>query len=278
MKPSRYATSRQKACQNCSTAKAKCDRHPQRCGRCAQRGLNCAYPHELARSPDASADGSRHCIDNTAISPGGGRIPLSGASPGYLGHSSDGQASTTPREPIVVFVGSGDGTSPTLISSEAPGSPPPAPAAPAASNGQNPTSDSPSACVDLELVCPINADYISTRWLNQYVPVEGQVVKNFPDHIKAFMPRILGSYASMAVRGRQIPPFIHPAQMQPPLARSPLSTCLSLVRSKQLLDTILAPSRSKFCQMWPVPQRTYHTTGFETGLWPPCGSLLTVLA
>jgi NAD(P)-dependent dehydrogenase (short-subunit alcohol dehydrogenase family) len=25
------------------------------------------------------------------------------------------------------------------------------------------------------------------------------------------------------------------------------------------------PSRSKFCQMWPVPQMTYHTAGFETG-------------
>jgi hypothetical protein len=35
--------------------------------------------------------------------------------------------------------------------------------------------------------------------------------------------------------------------------------------SKQLLDTILPPSRSKFCQMWPVPQMTYHTAGFETG-------------
>jgi hypothetical protein len=32
-----------------------------------------------------------------------------------------------------------------------------------------------------------------------------------------------------------------------------------------LLDTILTPSRSKFYQMWPVPQRTYHTAGFETG-------------
>ena len=35
--------------------------------------------------------------------------------------------------------------------------------------------------------------------------------------------------------------------------------------SKQLLDTISTPSRSKSCQMWPVPQRTYHTAGFETG-------------
>lgn len=230
MKPSRYATSRQKACQNCSTAKAKCDRNPQRCGRCAQRGLNCAYPHELARTPAASADGSRHCNDKTTVNPSPGRIPLAGTPPGYLGLSPDGQASTTPGEHIVAFVRSGDGTSPTVISSEAPPSPTSATTAPAAPHGQNPSPDSDSACIDLELVCPINSDYISTRWLNQYVPVEGQVVKNFPDHIKAFIPKILGSYASMAVRGRQIPPFIHPAQMQPPMARPPLSTCLSLVR------------------------------------------------
>lgn len=228
MKHSRYATSRQKACQNCSSAKAKCDRHPQRCGRCAQRGLNCAYPRELARTPAASVEGSR---PNTTVSPSGGNIPLHGASPGYLGHSLDGQASITPGEPTVAFSGSGDGTSPTVISSEVPATPQPAAsAASAASNGQDPGPDSTPACVNLELVCPINADYISSRWLNQYVPVPGQEVKNYPEHIKAFMPKILGSYASMAVRGRQVPPFIHPAQMQPPLARPPLSTCLSLIR------------------------------------------------
>ncbi|KAG8169639.1 hypothetical protein KVR01_000384 [Diaporthe batatas] len=215
MKPSRYARSRQKACQNCSTAKARCDRRPQLCGRCAQRGLNCAYLREPVRTPAASVDGSRHS-DNT-ITPSAGRSPLPGASSGHL-------TSTTPGGP-------------TVISSEAPVSPPqplrppqPAPAAPAAPNDQDSTPDSTSARVDKDLVCPINADYISSRWLNQYVPVPGQTVKDFPGHIKAFMPRILGSYASMAVRGRQLPPFIHPAQMHPPLARPPLSTCLSLVR------------------------------------------------
>jgi len=38
-----------------------------------------------------------------------------------------------------------------------------------------------------------------------------------------------------------------------------------LVARKQLLDTISTPSRSTFYQMWPVPQRTNHTAGFETG-------------
>ncbi|POS69926.1 hypothetical protein DHEL01_v211682 [Diaporthe helianthi] len=190
-------------------------------GRCAQRGLTCAYLREPARTPAASVDGSRHRTDN-AISPSAGRSPLPDASPLCLGHSSHGQVLATTNGPTVAYGGGpgDDGTSPTVISSETPEAP----------NGQNPTPDSSSACADIELVCPINADYISSRWLNQYVPVPGQTAKNFPGHIKAFMPRMLGSYASMAVRGRQLPPFIHPAQMQPPLARPPLSTCLSLVR------------------------------------------------
>jgi hypothetical protein len=39
----------------------------------------------------------------------------------------------------------------------------------------------------------------------------------------------------------------------------------SIIHSKQLLDTSLTPSSSKFYQMWPVPQRIYRTAGFETG-------------
>lgn len=225
MKTRRYANSRQKACLHCSTAKAKCDRHPKRCGRCAQRDLACAYPGDQARTPAASADSTRQSRDSTAINPVGSRVPLSGPPPGYVGHNPNRQAPIIPGGPIPPIAGPDDGTSPTLISSEVPTA-----STPAASTGQHLSSDSVSAALELELVCPINADSIGSRWLNQYVPVPGQEVKHYPDHIKAFIPKILGSYASIAVRGRGVPPFIHHAQMQPPLARPPLSTCLSLVR------------------------------------------------
>lgn len=43
MRTSRYATSRQKACQQCSNSKAKCDRQSSGCTRCRQRGLLCVY-------------------------------------------------------------------------------------------------------------------------------------------------------------------------------------------------------------------------------------------
>lgn len=230
MKTSRYAASRQKACRSCCLAKAKCDRNPECCGRCAQRGLTCTYPRELARTPAASPGSPRPNLDDSTIKPGGSSVLVSGAPPESSGHSSNRQTPVIPRASILLFADSGDGTNPTLISSQVPATSTPASAVLAASNGQHLGPDSISGRIDLELVCPINADSVGSRWLNQYVPLPGQEVKHYPDHIKAFIPKILGSYASIAVRGRGVPPFVHPAQMQPPLARPPLSTCLSLVR------------------------------------------------
>lgn len=66
---------------------------------------------------------------------------------------------------------------------------------------------------DGELVCPINADDISIRWMNAYVPTPELAVKAYQPSTIAFLYRTLKSYAGMAVRGRGIPPFIHPAQM-----------------------------------------------------------------
>lgn len=83
---------------------------------------------------------------------------------------------------------------------------------------------------DLQLVCPINVDDISNRWLNPYIPVPGQTLKEYPPNITAFIYRILKSYAAVAAHGRGILPFIHPTQMTALPAVSPLTTCLSLVR------------------------------------------------
>ncbi|KAH8194356.1 hypothetical protein TruAng_011476 [Truncatella angustata] len=82
----------------------------------------------------------------------------------------------------------------------------------------------------LELLCLINVDEMSSRWLNPYVPVPGQKVKEYPANIEAFIRRILGSYASIAVRGRAVPPFVHSSQTATVSVEPPLSTCLSLIR------------------------------------------------
>ncbi|OAQ95773.1 hypothetical protein LLEC1_00391 [Akanthomyces lecanii] len=64
-KTSRYAKTRQKSCQQCSSAKARCDRGQAGCSRCAQRGLVCTYRLAKAASiPNPSSDFSTNT--NTA--------------------------------------------------------------------------------------------------------------------------------------------------------------------------------------------------------------------
>ncbi|KAF4962893.1 hypothetical protein FSARC_9049 [Fusarium sarcochroum] len=79
----------------------------------------------------------------------------------------------------------------------------------------------------LELVCPINSDDIKNRWLNSYVPLAGQTVKNYSPSVMNFVYRMLKSYASMVVRGHGVPPFIHSSQVTLTPA---LSTCFTLAR------------------------------------------------
>ncbi|CAK7230700.1 hypothetical protein SCUCBS95973_007660 [Sporothrix curviconia] len=106
---------------------------------------------------------------------------------------------------------------------------------------------------DAELVCPIKADDISIRWMNAYVPTADQTVKAYRPSTIAFLHRSLKAYSGMVVRGRGIPPFIHPMQMAGsgsgngtiagagPSAHgssaAALATCLSLAR---VCDTTLA--------------------------------------
>jgi hypothetical protein len=83
---------------------------------------------------------------------------------------------------------------------------------------------------DLSLACTINVDDITSRWLNTYVPVAGQVIKDYPPSISALIRRVLKSYVDSAVRGHSsLPPFVHPSQEYDP-ASVPLATCLNMVR------------------------------------------------
>ncbi|KOC11286.1 hypothetical protein AFLA70_212g001991 [Aspergillus flavus AF70] len=191
MRGSRYSTSRQKACQQCSSAKARCDRDRTTgpCGRCRQRGLPCVYPRTTT-TPGSPAR-QRFVV-------GEGRLhsPFSLSDASFP--SSEGE--------LLVAGTMGDGL-------------------PAISDGLENLDFS-----DLELVCPINPDEISNRWLNAYMPIPGQTVKEYPAGIAAFIFRVLKSYAGVAVHGRGILPFIHPRQVMAQPTGSPLGTCLSLVR------------------------------------------------
>jgi hypothetical protein len=83
---------------------------------------------------------------------------------------------------------------------------------------------------NLNLVCPLDPDDIRNRWIQAYLPIMGQTIKEYPSGVSGFIYRTLKSYASVAVKGRGSPPFIHSMQLMSQPPGSPLTTCLSLVR------------------------------------------------
>ncbi|CAN6654743.1 hypothetical protein TRVA0_027S01354 [Trichomonascus vanleenenianus] len=186
MKAPRYAKSRQKSCQQCSLAKAKCDRRPDRCTRCAQRGLACAYP-QIPKPIVVNEEGPSFAAETL--------LP-----------------SLTSE--LSMECNSQDGTTDIRLAKRCPESP------------KRSSEEAPDFS-NLDLICPINADDIRTRWLNSYVTGLEQKVKEYPASVIGFTRRILNSYAAIASRGRGTLPFVHPTQLR---SSSPLSTCLSIVR------------------------------------------------
>lgn len=212
----RYATTRQKVCHQCSTAKAKCDRFPTGCSRCQIRGLKCSYNSQNQTDVLSAAQ-----TDLTS----------SWSSPQTLIAPSSLSAEITEEQSIRPVHKTSSGTSPDLWRSSA-----------------NLNFN------DLQLTCPINADEISNRWLNPFVPMADQSVKNYPSNVAAFIFNTLKSYAAVSINGSRLPPFVHPTQMvAPPL---PLSTCFSLVRifqtpiagSETALADILQQQMTSLCQ------------------------------
>lgn len=63
---SRYSTTRQKSCQQCSTARAKCDRRDT-CGRCASRGLTCTYPTATSRDTSTPSENTAENLTPTNL-------------------------------------------------------------------------------------------------------------------------------------------------------------------------------------------------------------------
>ncbi|KAL2128359.1 hypothetical protein VTI74DRAFT_9287 [Chaetomium olivicolor] len=228
----RYSTSRQKACQPCSNAKARCDRKATSCGRCTLRGLACTYPQTY------SSRVSRVSLDNTSApeeteiicSP----VSVSGSTPLH----------GLPPEPDVAI--SARTQTSSLGASIQPGVSIDSQVSPASTNITNTcrfayqrqdaishAGGGPLALdfSRLDLVCPINADNIQNRWLKSYIPVLGQTAKTLSASTISFIYRILKSYAAIAVRSHSLPPFLHPVHALQTLPNPPLSTCLSLIRS-----------------------------------------------
>ncbi|KAJ5525644.1 hypothetical protein N7494_012294 [Penicillium frequentans] len=207
MKTSRYATSRQKACQHCSVAKAKCDRKATGCSRCAKRKIPCVYPQTRSSKEKSPSQGgpspqSPDSIPDSLV-------------PSFCGLPPDSHSEAW-TEPWAQPVGQREhirtASSNTLTS--------------------NPISFKKTELdfSNLELFCPINTDEITTRWMNPYIPVPGQTIKQYPSGVSSFISRILKSYTAVAARGRGTLPFVHPSQISEQPASSPLTTCLSLIK------------------------------------------------
>ncbi|KAI0189337.1 hypothetical protein EV127DRAFT_432509 [Xylaria flabelliformis] len=199
MKSGRYSISRQKACQQCSVSKAKCDRVGTGCSRCVQRGLPCVYaqPGSCRGVRQSSITDERlRCTNETA---GAGLADGNDASMQSVMPSAQSSMERDVASPSV-------GSRHSVPGSEI------------------------QDFVDLKLTCPINADHIGNRWLGAYIPLPDQKAKEYPDSTKSFLHRMVKSYVTVAIRGRGYPPFIHASQVTTHLIRSPLSTCLSLVR------------------------------------------------
>ncbi|EED20217.1 C6 finger domain protein, putative [Talaromyces stipitatus ATCC 10500] len=182
MEGKRYATSRRKACQHCSSAKAKCDLRDGGCSRVWARVvlLPTIWMGAVEQSGGSVAQGS---IANVNGSPTNTSLTASSE-----GHTPNASLLNIRRH-----------------------------------------VETPEF-TELDLVCPINVEDISNRWINSYVPLPGQKRKDYPASVTAFMYRILNSYVAVAVHGRGPPPFVHSSQVLPTSTKLPLSTCLSLVR------------------------------------------------
>lgn len=104
-------------------------------------------------------------------------------------------------------------------------------------NGGPGVSSSQLDFTQLDLVCTINADDIRARWLYNLVPLAGQMPKEYPAGITNFIAKTLNAYTNTSMKGRDLPPFIHPLQLHNTIAIQPLTTCLNLLQACPTLDT-----------------------------------------
>lgn len=202
MKKSRYRVSRQKACQNCSQSKARCNRQNPQCGRCTKRDLTCVYP----RSSSPALNNEPWPVSSSLISTNSHNITSGENSkdcwdlelPNQLepNHSKDDPSSSVPNT----------------------------------SSHQNAIIR--DECMDfssLNLNCPIKINQLSVRWVDAFIMNHGKKIKNYSVGTLEFISRTLKSYAAAASRGSGLP-FVHPTQMMEKQANLPLLTCLSLIR------------------------------------------------
>ncbi|KAL5003855.1 hypothetical protein BDV10DRAFT_198853 [Aspergillus recurvatus] len=257
----RYSTSRQKACHQCSRAKARCERSSGHgpCTRCTWRGLPCSRLPEQSHVINHlhNNDTTNMSLEMTQSPSPFSILESSLRSPGRAPVNPDTNTNTGPRAHLLNTPPGQGATPSSLAFPVSVSSPEYEPRHTSAATNistlreckvADDTDNNILNFSSLNLLCPINADDIKNRWIQAYIPVPEQTVKTYPPGVSTFIYRTLKSYTATAVKGRgALLPFIHPMQMkvsEEAGASSPLATCLSAKDSGSTSLNLLATFQS----------------------------------
>jgi hypothetical protein len=231
--PARGVPPRKKACRQCSVAKTRCDLRRPSCARCQRRGHFCYYTTVNAHDP---MDATR-TYGSAARNEGRGLGDL-----GFKEQSATDYG-TPSSLPLVDSPGNSAGTfrgpapNPSQCSSPATGN------ESSVLRGVSEVRpgiltlcpDAPLlqhlAFSDLELVPSTDTARIRNRWLDSFIPLPDQTLKEVSPPTAIYITRVLKSYPKMMLKAGGLPPMIHPLQRDPEAGYPvPLANCFSLVR------------------------------------------------
>jgi hypothetical protein len=165
----RYSRSRQKACNACSAAKTRCVAEVERCVRCKQKDIKCAWPTDVTSTQEPSPEPSM-------MSPTTGILSLRELLPAPRPQGN-------PQSPP------GSETSPRgLLFGK--------PSAALSYASSVATHEHSLDFSRLDMACPIDATDISNRWLKPYVPDPSHKAKQYSGPITVFIYRMLKSFAA----------------------------------------------------------------------------------
>ena len=217
---------RKKACDQCSTAKVRCDHKRPQCTRCEARSIGCSFAvagDQATTNVDDPAVGigsSSEILEAYQIASEDSTTISSGATPLSNSASFVASAISSPFPPV-----NQDGIR-SAISSNCMRHDFNHRAEPETSTWESSAFDFSA----LNLLCTIDATQIRNRWLNDFIPPVNQRQKNYPPSIIHLISRVLKTYPAMLLRKEGLPPFVHPSQIASSATPVPLANCFSLVR------------------------------------------------
>lgn len=212
--PTRDRVPRKKACEQCSTAKVRCDLKRPHCTRCQSRRAGCQYvrrptsPPSPSSLPNVHEPGTVHAhvteaADHSSGDALGAFNLLDSSSLVDTNTPPLGLSVHEPRRPV-----QGHGERPS-----------------------NPTwTNEGLDFTHVHLICTVDSNRVRNRWLQDLLPWPNQRPKSYSPGTVQFLSRVLKTYPYMMVESGKLPPIIHPAQLAGSSIPKPLANCLTLTR------------------------------------------------